>query len=357
MAELESLGEHATTEPIVDPQNFYSYFAIVKHFQIPLIYSDKYNISFLGLEKLHPFDSCKYFGVIKELREKGYVKKDENIVPIRMPTQEMLLLVHTKEYLDSLKWSINVARITEVPVCAVLPNVAVKWRVLNPMLYATSGSILAGKLALEKGWSINLSGGYHHCCSYEGGGFCAYADITLSIHHLRKNFPKIKDVMIIDLDAHQGNGHERDKLKFQDKNLFILDMYNKDIYPGDREAAQAIDIAVPLRSGTKDTAYLTQLENAMNTAFSIVKPDIVYYNAGTDILEGDPLGSLDITANGVMTRDELVFKYTLERNIPIVMLLSGGYQKTNAHVIAESVINLFQKFNLPTYSPASNSKI
>lgn len=43
------------------------------------------------------------------------------------------------------------------------------------------GTVLGAKLAKERGWAINLGGGFHHCCGYEGGGFCAYADITLAI--------------------------------------------------------------------------------------------------------------------------------------------------------------------------------
>lgn len=32
-------------------------------------------------------------------------------------------------------------------------------------------------------------------------------------------------------------------------------------------------------------------------------PEFVIYNAGTDILEGDRLGELNITAEGILARD------------------------------------------------------
>lgn len=38
-------------------------------------------------------------------------------------------------------------------------------------------------------------------------------------------------------------------------------------------------------------------------AISSWKPDFVIYNAGTDILEGDPVGKLNITAQGIIKRD------------------------------------------------------
>lgn len=74
-------------------------------------------------------------------------------------------------------------------------------------------------------------------------------------------------------------------------------------------------------------------------------PDFVIYNAGTDILENDPLGRLSITADGIIARDEVVIQMSVRRNIPVVMLLSGGYQKINADIIADSVQNLLSKYD------------
>jgi len=118
-------------------------------------------------------------------------------------------VVHSESYLNSLKSSEKVARIVEVPAVALLPNLLVQQKLLYPFRKQVGGSVLSAKLALEKGWAINIGGGFHHCSAHEGGGFCAYADISLCIHFafVRLN---ISRVMIIDLDAHQGNGHEKD---------------------------------------------------------------------------------------------------------------------------------------------------
>jgi acetoin utilization deacetylase AcuC-like enzyme len=90
---------------------------------------------------------------------------------------------------------------------------------------ATQGTIDGTCLALEHKWAINLAGGYHHATKSSGGGFCIYPDITMAVHHLRKFHSEIVKVMIIDLDAHQGNGYERDFLG--DSNIFILDCFNR----------------------------------------------------------------------------------------------------------------------------------
>jgi histone deacetylase 11 len=121
------------------------------------------------------------------------------MVPEKCP-RNFLLAVHNSVYLLSLCYSIFVSKVVEVPVC-FLPAWLLRWRVLDPMLHATYGSILAACVAMQKQWAINLSGGYHHCSGGGGGGFCVYADITLMVLCVRKWYNALR-VMIIDLDAH-----------------------------------------------------------------------------------------------------------------------------------------------------------
>lgn len=101
----------------------------------------------------------------------------------------------------------------------------------------------AGKLAQERGWAINIGGGFHHCSADRGGGFCAYADITLSIHFMFDRLQGISKVLIIDLDAHQVKmliyyftfktmkvwvdieNFSRDSTKFSSVNYFLLDLF------------------------------------------------------------------------------------------------------------------------------------
>lgn len=84
----------------------------------------------------------------------------------------------------------------------------------------------------------------------------------------------------------------------------------------------------------------------MKRCFIDFKPDMVIYNAGTDCMHGDPLGRLNISPNGIILRDQVVFQECFDAKVPVVMILSGGYQLSNAPVIADSIRNLIQKFNL-----------
>ncbi|XP_055661760.1 histone deacetylase 11 isoform X3 [Falco peregrinus] len=264
----------------------------------PIVYSPDYNITFMGLEKLHPFDAGKWGKVINFLKEEKLIA-DDLIVQAREATDEDLLVVHTRRYLNKLK---------------------------------------AGKLAVDRGWAINVGGGFHHCSSDKGGGFCAYADITLAIKFLFERVQGVSKATIIDLDAHQGNGHERDFM--DDHRVYIMDVYNRYIYPGDGFAKRAIKRKVELEWGTEDTEYLQKVHTHVEGALNELKPDIIVYNAGTDILDGDPLGGLAVSPQGIVKRDEVVFKAARSRRIPILMVTSGGYQKRTARIIADSILNL-----------------
>ncbi|KPJ18824.1 Histone deacetylase 11, partial [Papilio machaon] len=259
--------------------------------QWPLVYDEKYNVSVLGLEKLHIFDAKKWGNIIQHLLRAKLITKDCLVHP-NEAKKEDLLVVHTKKYLQSLKWSPRVAVIAEVPAVACLPNILVQYAYLKPMRLQTGGSVLAGKLALERGWAINVGGGFHHCSSDKGGGFCPYADITLLVRFLVDN-EMIQNAMIVDLDAHQGNGYQRDFLGVPE--VYIMDMYNKHIYPKDKEAKRAIRRKVELDHLVEDTEYLLKLHKHLKAALDDFKPDILVYNAGTDILDSDPLGHLSIT--------------------------------------------------------------
>ena len=181
------------------------------------------------------------------------------------------------------------------------------------MLRATYGTVLASFMAMARGISINLSGGYHHACGYRGEGFCIYPDITIAIKMVRK-FCGVKKVMIIDLDAHQGNGHERDFI--DDEDVYIIDCFRPDIFPGDGFAKKAINKELHVYPMDDDDSYLRKI-SCIPDCMDEFKPEFVLYNAGTDIMKGDPLSGLNIGEKGVIKRDELVINSAFDRNIPV----------------------------------------
>lgn len=307
----------------------------------PIVYRKEYNVHFFGFEMMHPFDAKKWGNVFQFLKDDMSLTEVDIVSPNEATTDD-LLVIHTKQYLNSLKWSSNVAAIAEIPPLGLVPNFVVQSSYLKPMRFQTGGTILAGKLALERGWAINIGGGFHHCSATKGGGFCPYGDISLLLRFLfLLESSRVKSAMIVDLDAHQGNGHERDFLG--NKSVYILDIYNCCIYPRDMEARKGISREVRLTNFTQDSEYLHLVETNLEDALREFHPDILVYNAGTDILDGDRLGLLAISPQGIVRRDELVFMKARERRVPIAMVTSGGYLKKTARIIADSIINLYHK--------------
>lgn len=311
--------------------------------RVPIVFHKSYDISFLGLENVHPFDSKKYGKVAQYLQDSFFIRFDQ---PRDQISEIDLRMVHTQEYLDSLNDSRVVASIVEIPALAIIPNFFLQKTILKSMRYATAGTVLAAELALQKGWAINLSGGYHHAKANQGSGFCVYGDIPLAIKKLREKNPELK-VLVVDLDAHQGNGLEA--MLGEDELTFIFDMYSKNNYPRDTQVMKYIDFNYPQETGVKDQIYLNCLKNNLPIAIKECQPDLIIYNAGTDIFEWDPLGKMAVTREGIIERDAFVFGQALENKIPIAMTLSGGYTKESAGIIGGSITNLINKYGLFKY--------
>jgi len=309
--------------------------------KIPIIYSDKYNFSLNGIQNSHPFDSEKYRKIFGYLIDILKIDKNRFYTPIQV-RDELLLKVHTKEYLNSLNDSYNVAQIAEIRMLTNISNEILQEKILNPVRYAVGGSILGVELALKYGWSINLSGGYHHSKRSTGSGFCFFSDIAIAITvSLTNKDNSIKKIMVVDLDAHQGNGIA--SIFKNDPRVIIFDMYNKNNYPFDIENRKYIDYNIPLEQKIQDKEYISFLTENLEKAINEIKPDFVIYNAGTDIFKEDPLGGLAITEKGIIQRDEIVFKTFRKKNIPIEMVLSGGYTSKSWNIVGKSIVNLISK--------------
>lgn len=342
--------------------------------QLNVVYNPNYNITFYGLLsviRLHSFNGKKYGEIYKVLRKNSKLKFHD---PKQEISSQELLNVHSERYLDSLLNSENIARIAEVYPLKFVPNFLLRRALLRPIKYATQGTLDALDLALKYGNAINLGGGYHHAKNDRGEGFCFYSDIALAVNKFKEKHPG-KKVMIVDLDVHQGNGHE--SIFMEDESVVIYDVYNMDVYPRDEAAKSKAKYRFPVRSEkllglyesqtglsrsrvlksgwlcdekpafsgiVDDVNYLKLISDNLSKAIMAEKPDLIIYIAGTDILLNDPLGLFDVSEQGVIKRDELVFQAAIENKIPILMLLAGGYTKESSLVISNSINNLQNKF-------------
>ena len=318
--------------------------------KVAIVYSTNYDINVLGLERLHPFDIRKYARIYLQLQTDGYLRPEDVFVPEPL-SEEQILLVHTDAFLDSLKDPQRVAQYLEAGFVALFPANTVDATILRSFRWASGGTILAARQALDCGIAINLGGGYHHAKPDAGEGFCVYNDLAIAIRSLQKD-GLIQRACVIDLDVHQGNGTA--VIFAGDDNVFTFSMHQRDIYPIPKETS---DWDIELDSGTTDQQYLQLLRSVLPAVLARAQPDIVFLQAGCDTHVADPLASLAMTQTGIVHRDALVIDTCLAQGIPIVMTLGGGYHPEAWSTQYASIARTIDKYGLvgpgPNYQPRS----
>ena len=186
---------------------------------------------------------------------------------------------------------------------------------------SAGATVAAAKAALDEGLAVNLAGGTHHAYRNMGSGFCVFNDSAIAARALQKEVNSTLKVAIVDLDVHQGNGTA--SILQHDKSIFTLSIHGENNFPFTKEQSD-LDIGLP--NECKDEDYLKALDQGLEM-LDTFKPDFIIYLAGADPHEGDRLGKLDISKAGMRQRDERVFQYGADRQIPIAFSMAGGYGK------------------------------
>ena len=203
---------------------------------------------------------------------------------------------------------------------------------------SVGGTLQAARAALRSGVAANLAGGTHHAYADRGSGFCVFNDLAVTACVLQAEWGRAHgpdgqrrlplQVAIIDLDVHQGNGTAR--IFERDPSVFTLSVHGANNFPFNKENS---DLDIPLADGCGDSEYLTALEQALQTLEDRFAPGFVLYLAGADPHEGDRLGRLKLTFDGLQARDRRVFDWCFQRRIPIAFAMGGGY----GHDISQTV--------------------
>lgn len=305
---------------------------------VPIVYAKDYRIRLMGLERVHPFDIAKYDKIYKSLTKSGQLTDCWVFQPDTL-VKDDLLLVHTEDYIASLRDKSKVAVYLESPSLSVVPNWLFYNRVVQPFINASGGTLKAARLAMEHGIAINLGGGYHHAKPASGEGFCLIADVPIAIRKLQHE-KKIQRALIVDTDIHQGNGTIR--CLVNDKSTYCFSIHEAGIYPQPKEKG---DWDVELPAGVTDEAYLAIFKKCLESLFTKSKPDIVFHVAGCDALAGDPLANGEMSEKGILERDLMLMNACKKHGVPYVMTLAGGYSKNAWRAQAESIKAIMRSWN------------
>jgi acetoin utilization deacetylase AcuC-like enzyme len=191
-----------------------------------------------------------------------------------------------------------------------------------------AGTVLTCQLACRYGIASNVAGGTHHATPTFGAGYTILNDLAVATHVLttdKATAGRVKKVLVVDTDVHQGDGTAKfgATAALKDK-LFTLSLHCASNYPS-LKAHSTYDVG--LRDGMRDDEYMEILEENVNRAIQEVQPDLVLYDAGVDVYEHDKLGRLKISEEGIRRRDRWVLDRCVTAGIPVAAVVGGGYDK------------------------------
>lgn len=194
---------------------------------------------------------------------------------------------------------------------------------------SAGATVAAARVAMglqtrPEGVAANMAGGTHHAASNKGGGFCVFNDAAVAARLMQAEWARVHRqplrVAIIDLDVHQGNGTA--SIFSADPSVFTLSIHGEKNFPFRKEAS---DLDVDLPDGCTDEPYLQALDHALQELADRFEPGLVIYLAGADPFEGDRLGRLSLSFDGLQARDRRVFDWAWQRRVPLAFAMAGGY--------------------------------
>jgi acetoin utilization deacetylase AcuC-like enzyme len=235
-----------------------------------------------------------------------------------------LRLIHDVPYIDAVEDGTLDPRVVRRLGFPLSPELADRSR------RSVGGTLTALSWAVAHGAAGHLAGGTHHGFRDRGEGYCVYNDIAVAIAVARRDHG-LQRIAVVDLDVHQGNGTAA--IFADDPAVFTLSLHGERNYPFRKERS-TLDVGLPDRCD--DGTYLRALDEALEQVAAF-RPELIFYQAGVDVLDGDSLGRLALTLDGTRRRNRRVYALARRLAVPVAVTLGGGYHRDIALSIAAHV--------------------
>lgn len=273
-----------------------------------------------ALPEGHRFPMIKYELLPEQLLYEGTITKDAFFHPDAL-TNEEISLAHCENYinrLDNLNLTKKEVRDIGFPIGK---DLIVRGK------HISKGTYLCAKYAQLNGVAMNTAGGTHHAFRDRGEGFCVFNDFAIA-SHLLLDRGEASQILIVDLDVHQGNGNA--KIFEDEPRVFTFSMHGEKNYPL-RKQKSDLDIGLPDKAD--GDLFMKHLKSTLPKLIDEVKPELIFYLAGVDILESDKLGRLSVSKKDCLERDKFVFESCKSNNIPIAVSMGGGYSERISDIV------------------------
>jgi acetoin utilization deacetylase AcuC-like enzyme len=264
--------------------------------------------------------------VIREaLIEAGYWNSYPAISP-SIPDDGLLASIHERDYLN------------------LLEQTSKKEGMLDPDTYATRDSwklalqAAGGALAVvDRVWERQALTGFaltrppgHHATRSRAMGFCLINNAAIAAQYLLDE-KHAESVAILDLDLHHGNGTQ--DIFWENGDVYYISVHQAPFYPGTgylfetgSGLGEGATLNLPIPAFSGDTAYKELLIQVILPYLNEANPDMLLISFGFDIHWLDPLGSLQVSANGIY-RMMMDLRSWAEDHCQgrIAVILEGGY--------------------------------
>jgi acetoin utilization deacetylase AcuC-like enzyme len=289
---------------------------------LPIVWHPDY---LAQLRPSHRFPMSKYGYLREALEARGLMGPGGFLAPAAAPLG-LISAVHDLGYVERVENGLLSREELRRIGLPGTPAVARRGRL------SAAGTLLAARLALEHGIACNAAGGSHHAGPDGGAGFCVYNDVAVAAQALIAE-GVVRRVLIVDLDVHQGDGTAR--IFAGQEAVFTFSLHAARNYPEDK-ATSDLDVALP--DGAGDAAYLSALDRALPRAIRAARADIAFFNAGVDPWEGDRLGRLSLTLDGLRARERMALTLLRGAGLAVACVLGGGYSDDPQELAARHAI-------------------
>ncbi len=182
--------------------------------------------------------------------------------------------------------------------------------------------------------AICLGGGLHHAKPDYGEGFCLYNDVAFCARYLLEQY-KLERVLILDTDAHAGNGTA--EYFYNEPKVLQIDLHQdpRTLYPGTGFAyeigsgeGKGYTVNIPMPPYAGYDSYKLAFEELVQPIAQEFKPQIIIRNGGSDPHFSDGLTSLGLSVEGfrmIGAKAREMSQVCEGKNID---LIASGYNKT-----------------------------
>jgi len=292
-----------------------------------IVYHEDFNKYDLGVD--HPLVGDKPGKTIDLLKEKG-ILKDLKVFTPKQASEEDLLRVHTKEYVNKIKELSRTGGMLSLDTPAPVG-------IFEIASLAAGGTILAGEKLFD-GFQcmVNPLAGFHHACKSSSSGFCFFNDIAVVIEYLRLKH-RLKRFMVVDVDVHHANGTQ--EIYYFDPTVLKVSFHQdgRTLYPGTGSIekigegkGEGFTVNLPLPPGTGNKSYLKAFNDIIPKLTDQFNPEIIIYQSGVDTHHDDPLADIFLTYQAYYQMAKKMRELSIAGCDRLLILLGGGYNSSGS---------------------------